>query len=73
MALKRPAVVPAEGLLTGALLKHACVLQLSAYGRHLTSTSNSLGAFPEDGLVIRINPRILLLHHEHRSDRRRTD
>jgi hypothetical protein len=37
------------------------------------STSNSLGAFPDDRGVIRINPRILLLHREHRSDRRRRD
>ena len=37
------------------------------------STSNSFGAFPDDRGVIRINPRILLLHCEHRSDRRRRD
>jgi hypothetical protein len=32
------------------------------------STSNSLGTFPHNRLVIQINPRILLLRHVHRSD-----
>jgi hypothetical protein len=47
VALKRPTVAPAEGLLTEAVLKHACVVPLFEL-RSASAIGSSLAADPED-------------------------
>jgi len=57
---------------TRAVLRHPCVLQRLTLRRR-PAREVTLRGLPDDRLVIRINPRILLLHRVHRSDRRRRD
>jgi hypothetical protein len=44
MALKRPTIAPTEGLLTGAMLKHACVLRTAALDPKLTFREDPVSA-----------------------------